>query len=170
MIPIDTPDFKLLLETAPGLFLILKPDLTIVAASNAFLEATRTERNEIIGQGLLDVFPDNPGDVDASGNTNARASMNYVLQHRKPHKMAIQKHAIPGKNGSFIEKYWEALNTAVFTDQHKIAYIFHSLVDVTNREQEKKKLNKVERDFQLLVDSVTDYAIFMLDLNGCVAS
>ena len=36
------PDFQLLFESAPGLYLVLAPDLTIVAVSDAYLRATMT--------------------------------------------------------------------------------------------------------------------------------
>lgn len=38
------PDFESLFESAPGLYLVLDPDLVIVAVSNAYLAATRTRR------------------------------------------------------------------------------------------------------------------------------
>jgi hypothetical protein len=37
-----TPDFQALFESAPGLYLVLTPDLKIVAASDAYLRATMT--------------------------------------------------------------------------------------------------------------------------------
>ena len=39
-----TPDFKLLFESSPGLYLALTPELRIAAVSNAYLSATMTER------------------------------------------------------------------------------------------------------------------------------
>ena len=53
-------DFRALFEAAPGLYLVLDPDLRIVAASDAYLQATMTRRGEIMGRGIFDVFPDNP--------------------------------------------------------------------------------------------------------------
>ena len=40
------PDYKRLFEWAPGLMLLLAPDLTIVAVSNAYLQATKTQREQ----------------------------------------------------------------------------------------------------------------------------
>ncbi len=70
-------DFKLLFESAPGLFLVLRPDpdFTILGASDAYLRATLTEREKIVGRGLFEVFPDNPDDPDATGTSNLRASL-----------------------------------------------------------------------------------------------
>jgi hypothetical protein len=36
------PDFCALFEAAPGLYLVLDPELRILAASDAYLEATMT--------------------------------------------------------------------------------------------------------------------------------
>src|SRR5581483_7137694 len=38
------PDFRALFESAPGLYLVLTPELTIVGASDAYLRATMTDR------------------------------------------------------------------------------------------------------------------------------
>jgi hypothetical protein len=40
------PDFRGLFESAPGLYLVLTPDLRIVEASDAYLRATMTLRDE----------------------------------------------------------------------------------------------------------------------------
>jgi PAS domain-containing protein len=57
-------DYRALFESAPGLFLVLLPDkdFTIIGASDAYLSATHTKRQEITGRGLFEVFPDNPDD------------------------------------------------------------------------------------------------------------
>jgi hypothetical protein len=69
------PDFRAMFQSVPGLYLVLTRDLTIVAASNAYLRATMTERDEITGRHLFDVFPDNPDDPAATGVSNLRASL-----------------------------------------------------------------------------------------------
>ena len=64
-----------------ALYLVLRPDLTIVAASDAYLKATMTRRPEILGRHIFDVFPDNPDDPQASGVRNLRASLDRLLEH-----------------------------------------------------------------------------------------
>src|ERR1700745_4295332 len=106
---LPTPDFRALFESAPGLYLVLTPDLTIVAASDAYLHATMTKRPEILGHKLFDVFPDNPNDPHATGVRNLRASLARVLEHRAPDAMAVQKYDIrrpEAQGGGFEERYW----------------------------------------------------------------
>jgi PAS domain S-box-containing protein len=170
MHPIAANDFRLIFNDLPGLYLILAPDFTIVAVSNAYLSATMTEREAIIGLGLFEVFPDNPDDKDADGVLNLRASLNAVKQFGKPHRMAVQKYDIRKPDGAFEERYWSPLNSPVFNEQSELLYIIHNVVDVTNSRKVEVKLKKSEKDYHLLVNSVKDYAIFMVDPNGMVAS
>jgi len=63
----QSPDFHALFESAPGLYLVLDPTLTIVAASNAYLQATNTQGDAIVGRNLFEVFPENPSkEIDHS--------------------------------------------------------------------------------------------------------
>ena len=170
MHPIPANDFRLIFNDLPGLYLILDPDFSIVAVSNAYLNATMTERDAILGRGIFDVFPDNPDDAAADGVLNLRASLNAVKQLGRPNRMAVQKYDIRKPDGAFEVRYWSPLNTPVLNEQNELLYIIHNVVDVTNNQQVEYKLKKSEKDYQLLVKSVKDYAIFMLDTNGMVAS
>ena len=53
----DALDFRQLFESAPGLYCVLDRDFRTVAASDAYLRATMTTREEIVGKSLFDVFP-----------------------------------------------------------------------------------------------------------------
>jgi PAS domain S-box-containing protein len=170
MTSMPAQNFKSLFEKAPGLYLVLLPDFTIVAVSDTYLSATMTEREAILGRGLFEVFPDNPADNEADGVLNLRASLHYVIEHKKPHTMAVQKYDIRRPDGVFEVRYWSPLNTPVLNEQNELVYIIHNVTDITSRQTAEEKLKKSEKDYQLLINSVKDYAIFMVDTNGCVAS
>ena len=136
------PDFRALFEGAPNLYLVLSPDLTIVAVSDAYCRATLTERARIIGRHLFDVFPDNPDDPGATGVNNLRASLVRVLQFRRPDAMAVQKYDIrrpDSEGGGFEERHWAPHNAPVLNEAGKVAWIIHRVEDVTEmvRLQEK---------------------------------
>jgi len=131
---LPAPDFKALFEGAPGLYLVLAPDFRIVAVSEAYLRATMTERAAILGRALFDVFPDNPDDPAADGVRNLRASLQRVLQFKRPDTMAVQKYDIrkpDSEGGGFEVRYWSPRNSPVFGANGNIAYIIHRVEDVT---------------------------------------
>ncbi len=129
--------FENLFESLPGLYLVLTPDLKIAAVSNAYLKATMTKREEIVGRGLFEVFPDNPGDPDATGTANLRASLDRVRRTAAADTMAIQKYDIRRPDGSFEERYWSPINSPVLGVGHRIEYIIHRVEDVTEFVRQK---------------------------------
>jgi len=132
--PDAAPDFHSLFESAPGLYLVLTPDLRIVAVTDGYLRATMTTREGILGRYLFDVFPDNPADPSATGVNNLRASLERVRANRAADVMAIQKYDIrrPEPEGSiFEERYWSPINSPVFGRAGGIEYIIHRVEDVT---------------------------------------
>ena len=146
---VSTCNFQTLFESAPGLMLVLNPQLKIAAVSDMYLTATMTKREDIIGRDLFEVFPDNPDDPDASGVKNLGASLMRVLHKKIPDVMPVQKHYIrrpSEEGGGFGERYWSAVNTPVLDKNRKILYIIHRIEDVT--EYVKFKLEGIEADLK----------------------
>jgi len=131
------PDFRLLFEKAPGLFLVLAPNppqFTILGASDAYLAATMTARDKIVGRGLFEVFPDNPDEVGATGTSNLRASLGRALAGNAPDTMAVQKYDIrrpESEGGGFEERHWSPVNAPVLGHDGEVRYILHRVEDVT---------------------------------------
>jgi len=127
-------DFRLLFESVPGQYLVLTPDLCIAAVSNEYMLATKTERAQIVGRPLFEIFPDNPDDDTASGVSNLRASLQRVLVSHEPDWMPLQKYDIrrpESEGGGFEERYWSCLNSPVLDDQGVLHLITHRAEDVT---------------------------------------
>ncbi len=130
----NAPDFRVLFEASPDILLVLAPDApryTIVAATQARLVATHTDRGQI-GKGLFEVFPDNPDDPSATGTANLRASLDRVLATRAADTMAVQKYDIRGPDGGFEARYWSPKNIPVLGPSGDLAYILHRVEDVTD--------------------------------------
>ena len=130
----EGPDFQLLFEESPDILLVLLPDaprFTMVAATAARLRATLLTREQTLGHGLFEVFPDNPDDAAATGTSNLRASLDRVLATRAPDTMAVQKYDIKGPDGAFQVKYWSPKNLPVLSPSGDVLYILHRVEDVT---------------------------------------
>ena len=149
------PDFRALFEGAPGLLLALDPDLKIVAVSDTYLAATMTQREDIVGRGLFDVFPDNPDDPEATGVSNLSASLDRVRRNKVPDTMAVQQYDIrrpEEEGGGFEERFWSPVNTPVLDERRQLIYIIHRVEDVTDfvrleergSEQEKEIVQRAQ--------------------------
>lgn len=132
------PDFRNLFESAPEPFVVLLPDspkFTIVAASDAYLQVTKTQRNEILGKGLFDVFKENPSDSRIFSAENVRASFLRVIEKQTPDIMSVQKYDLrrpDEEGGGFEEKYWRILSSPIFDSNNNLEYIVIRPEDVTD--------------------------------------
>jgi hypothetical protein len=79
------------------LYLVLTSTFTIEAASDAYLKATMTKREEILGRHLFEVFPNNPGDPTAT--TDASHPEEYLTDGGSPEEeamIACAQHRVKG--------------------------------------------------------------------------
>ena len=158
---VPAPDFRALFDAAPGAYLVLGPDLMIVAVNDAYLRATLTRREDIIGRPLFEVFPDNPDDIAVDGVRNVRASLDRVLRHKRPDAMAVQKYDIPqtAEEGGFEERYWSTLNTPVLDAIGEAAWIIHRVEDVTELVRQRAAAAALDRlaiERQLVIDRLRE--------------
>lgn len=101
----------------------------------------------------------------------------YVDPHRRDEFIsALQEYdfvsefesQIYRKDGSII---WISENArAVRDDQGKLLYYEGFVEDITQRKRAEKALKESEERLRLVIEGVKDYAIFMLDKNGYIAS
>lgn len=127
-------DFERVFAGLPASVLLLAPDaprFTIIGVTESYLADTLTKREEILGRGLFEVFPDNPAEP-SDGPKNLRASLVRVIARNQPDTMAVQKYAIKVPGDGFEVRYWSSRNTPVIDDAGKLVYICHRVEDVTD--------------------------------------
>ena len=129
-------EFRLLFEQSATMSLVVLPDadFTIVAASDTYLRATRTRREELYGRPLFDAFPDNPEDPRATGVGNVRASLLRALATKKPDTLPVQKYDIPrpeAEGGGFEERYWSPVHTPILSPEGEVRYLMQQVDDIT---------------------------------------
>ncbi len=130
-------DFKLLFESAPCRFLVLQPDaprFTIVAASEAFVLEIGLRREDLLGKGIFEVFPEDPGDPPGHGVANTRESLERVMSDKvevsmPPPRLAMRRP--DDKQGNEEDRWWRSSNSPALDATGAVAYIIHRLEDVT---------------------------------------
>jgi signal transduction histidine kinase/ActR/RegA family two-component response regulator len=128
------PEYQRLFESVPDLYLVLDARLRVVAVTDAFLAATRTRREDIVGRDVFEVIPDDPETPGATGALNLRASLRRVRRTGAPDTMAVRRHDVrrpPEEGGGLEERYWSPINVPVLDEHGSLAYIVHRVNDVT---------------------------------------
>ena len=123
-----------ILESSPDPYLVLTADLRIVAVSDAYLGATNTQREKLLGRGIFDAFPNNPDDPMAEGVRHLRASLEGVLLHRRPDTMPLLRYDVrsaPERGGDFEVRFWSPRNVPVLDEGGNVRFIIHRAADVT---------------------------------------
>ncbi|HET7502527.1 MAG TPA: histidine kinase dimerization/phospho-acceptor domain-containing protein, partial [Kofleriaceae bacterium] len=135
--PSPAPDFRQVFEAMPGLYLVLEPDApryTIAAVSDAFTRATLTTRETMLGRGLCEALPGNPGEAGAACARNLAESLARVVRERAPDALAVHRYdvRIPDHlGGGLEERWWSAVSSPVLDDDGRVIYLIHRIEDVT---------------------------------------
>lgn len=133
-------DFSLI-EARPGITVVLltdAPKFTVVAVSNDFEKALGVKRERIVGRGHFEPFPQSPDGSDLTGEHNLKASYEYVIRHKEPHRLPLRRYDVPDGDGRFLEKYWSAVNVPVLNEKGGVKYIIHTAEDITPQVQAQK--------------------------------
>jgi two-component system cell cycle sensor histidine kinase/response regulator CckA len=125
-------DYQLIFDAASTSLLLLTPDFRIAAASDGYLQATRTTREEILGRDLCEVFP----------AEDLRDSLMTVLATRTPGVMTLQK------CGGEKERVWSRRNDPVLSAGGDVVYILHRLEDVTGLVERNSREEAAVRESQ----------------------
>jgi PAS domain S-box-containing protein len=121
-----------LFDGLPGKMLVLTPgDYRIVAATDEYAKAVMLSREALLDQRLLDLFPDDPSELEADGLHNLLASLKLVESLAVTDVMNLQRYPVRQPDGTFQERFWLPRNKPVLDANGHIIYIIHRVEDVT---------------------------------------
>lgn len=120
-------------ETSEHPYMLIDPGpgLKIIDINDAYARATFTNRRDIAGQPLFEVFPDNPAIKTADGISNLYASLSSVVETGQPDAMTVQRYDVRDGSGQFVERYWQAINTPIHDADGRLIYLLNHVEDVT---------------------------------------
>ncbi|QNF32237.1 PAS domain-containing protein [Adhaeribacter swui] len=157
-----------LFHNSPENLIVVSPEYKILDATNAYLQVTRRQREEIVGlHFLLEAYPDPNYTFEENP---VRISFEKVLQTKKVDYMELVSYriALPEfEGGGFYDSYWEASHTPVLDDAGNIEYIIQKTIDVTERELARQARVISEKKFKFLMDTIPQ-VIFTTDGAGKV--
>ncbi|MDQ3847038.1 MAG: PAS domain-containing protein, partial [Bacteroidota bacterium] len=113
-------------------------------------------KEELIGRGLFEAFPNPPDDPELTSEKRLRASLEYTIAHKEPHRLPVHRYDITNADGSFEERYWSAVNKPVLNEDGAVVYIIHSAEDVTAQiiaEHREEKIKDLEKSYHLFMQA-----------------
>lgn len=123
-------------NAVPAACMVMAPDFTIVAVSDAHLQSTGARREQIVGRHIFDAFPDNPDQLEADGVSNIRASITRVLKTGLPDVMPVQRYDVPidgDPDSGFSVRYWKPTHVPVLNGEGGVAFVIQYVENVTQQ-------------------------------------
>jgi PAS domain S-box-containing protein len=130
------PDFEALFRHLPSPYMVLDRELRFVDANEAYCTVTERSRDELIGRGIFELFP-NPGDA----GRRLRESFEQVIETGRPHSIPLLPYPIslPRSRGGGVEmRYWSAVHTPLLDEQGRTRFIVQNTVDVSELQRLKE--------------------------------
>jgi PAS domain S-box-containing protein len=138
---IDWQDALRIFDTVPDLYLILATDLSVLAASNAYLKAISATREEICCMSIADILF-RYGFADTRGLGDMKTTLDAAVRTAEPQFMGVQKfNSLKRASAATVDcGYWQVSNTPVLDEHQNVIYIIHKVNDITDIIKKEKAL------------------------------
>jgi len=132
---------------SPGIVLLPDdPDFTILAVNDAYLELYNLRKEEVIGKGYFDIFPENPN----YSLSDLRTSFGRVLKEKKQDFFPLRGFKICNQDqGTNDTRYLEIENIPISDKAGEILYILHVISDITGSIDAAARIKRTD-DFEHL--------------------
>jgi signal transduction histidine kinase/DNA-binding response OmpR family regulator len=143
----DPIDFQSLFEASPNPYMLLDRELRYVAANGAYLRATASRLEDLVGRYVFDAFPNEVDNPDNASARMLRDSFQRVLTRRAPDSIALIPYRVPRSTHAGIvleERYWSATHTPILDRGGEVHFILQHTVEVSELHQLKQAMRTVE--------------------------
>jgi PAS domain S-box-containing protein len=134
----DLSIYRAVFEASPNPYMVLDRELRFVAANPAYLRATGTTIEALLGRHLFEAFPHDPHDPRNDNARLLRESLERVLASRAPDVIAVIPYRVPReRDGQVVleERFWSATHTPIPDDAGDVRLILQHTVDVTDLQE-----------------------------------
>jgi PAS domain S-box-containing protein len=146
---LDLSAFREIFRLSPNPYMVLDRELRFVDANEAYLKATGSSLESIIGRGLFDAFPGGESESEPLHVRQLKRSLSRVVESRTSDTIAFIHYPIEyeSEHGRVYEdRYWSATHTPILSTNGDVAYILQHTVDVTDLQETKKALRRAEAE------------------------
>ncbi len=157
---ISEEGYKTIFYNSQIAMLIVAPNetYTMLDVNDAYLFATNTSRQDLVGKSVFAVFPGNPTDEVSKNIERTYFSFEQAILTKAPHTMSNYRYDIPIRGtDKFEERYWTTTNTPILNSNGEVIYFIHSPSNVTEiyklREREQAGVDALKRQREQLYNT-----------------
>lgn len=156
--------FRVVFEKSPGSILVKAdpPRFTILAVSDSYLKVTSSSREEIVGKGFFEAFPED--ETAAHDETAARRIFTRVIETGQKIDVPSYKYDISDPaTGQREPHFWSCSNIPVIDNENNLAYILNTVTDITGEVKAKEEAIENENRLRMATEA-TGLATWELDM------
>lgn len=163
-LPVAIPDTNAIFDLSPIPSLILSPSYTVLRASKAFLEAWQVNSEACTGLDLIQFLASEELMVDREKTIHMKQAIDKAILTRTVHTTGT---IYTRKTTS-----WSARIIPIFSENalHYIVLEWQGLPIISEGRSVPTSGLSTDESFRILVETVKDYAIFLLDTKGKVVT
>lgn len=125
-------DYAALFTAIPTAYLVMSPELFILAVNDAYCSTVGRAREELVGRYVFDAFPPTADALDGSGVSRVQLSFEKARDTGQPDTMPIQKYDIPDPaTGGMVERFWSLISVPVLDQDGKTVLVVQRTEDIT---------------------------------------
>lgn len=133
------PNWHKLFDVVPTAYLVVSPEMEILAASDKYLRITENQREKIVGRSLDRDFSRNPNGPWIGDVRKLKESLRRVRETGKPHRFLLReanwdREKLPGS----FRRIWRATNTPICDHSGSLVYILHRLEKVNDPSRSRR--------------------------------
>ncbi|WP_217166092.1 PP2C family protein-serine/threonine phosphatase [Streptomyces sp. AC512_CC834] len=126
-------DYQAVFQALPSMVALFTPGLEYADVNEAFLRGLGRRRDQVVGHGLADAFPDDPRDPGVTGMRKLRDSLRWVAATGERDAMTLHRYDVesPDRPGVWEERYWSTVCVPVLGADGRVAWLLHWEQDLT---------------------------------------
>jgi PAS domain-containing protein len=128
-------DYHAAFKAAPRPTVLLSCDdlFSVLDANDQYLAVLDRRRQEVVGQSIFAVFPEDDLQPGQDGQERLRESLQSVRETCESDWLHMMRYDIekPDEPGAFEERYWHAASSPILGPDGKAVMIVHSVEDAT---------------------------------------
>jgi PAS domain S-box-containing protein len=131
---IKQPNLDEVFRLAPNAYMVLNRELRYVAANDAYLAATASTLETLLGRHVFELFPNDPDDPNNASALLLQKSFQRVLDSDEVDVLAVIPYRVPRQTAEGLvteERYWSATHVPLKDAHGKTEFILQHTVDIT---------------------------------------